>query len=211
MYNSNAPPGNVRHLEAGDGIHEILGNGQVTDKVQGSVLVQQEYRDSQAGKAQVLSEESEKSDEPAQANKSLSSKWFPSNPNNPHMSKTAMSAKNLSHARGNRSGLLNDYQVNAGVQTQENCNATQTDRASASLSTMSYAKKQPTVFLLDSNELLTEDELYLGLTRIGKEYGRQPAHAGVPFTRGKSHSQLIGSQKLVQKARQNLIKSAVRR
>ena len=101
------------------------------------------------------------------------------------------------------------------VQTQENFHipfATSTDHISGSVSTMSYAKKQqPTVFLLDSNELLTEDELYLGLTKIGAEYGRQSTRAGAAFARGKSHSQLIGPQKLTQKARRNLIKSAARR
>ena len=103
--------------------------------------------------------------------------------------------------------------MNDAAQTQENFRiATSTDHASASMSTMSYAKKQqPTVFLLDSNELLTEDELYLGLTKIGAEYGRQSTRAAASFARGKSHSQLIGSQKLIQKARRNLIKSAARR
>ena len=57
------------------------------------------------------------------------------------------------------------------------------------MSTMSYAKRQPTnVYLLGSNELLTEDELYVGLTKIASEYGKPNTSSGMPFARGKSHS-----------------------
>ena len=155
---------------------------------------------------------SEKSDEPPQPDKSLSSKWFPQNQHQHPMSKTAMSAKNLPNSLANRSGLLPDYQVNGGPPTQDNFNITQSDRnATASISQMSYAKKQPPVFLLDSNELLTEDELFLGLTRIGKEYGRPATRSGAPVARGKSHSQLVGSQTLGRKARRTLATSATRR
>ena len=80
------------------------------------------------------------------------------------------------------------------------------------MSTMSYARRQPTaVYLLGSNELLTEDELYIGLTKIASEYGRPNSRSGIPFGRGKSHSSFGSNRKLIQKARNNLIRSAVNR
>ena len=77
---------------------------------------------------------------------------------------------------------------------------------------MSYAMRQPTaVYLLGSNELLTEDELYVGLTKIASEYGKPNSRSDIPFGRGKSHSSFRSNRKLIQKARNNLIRSAVNR
>ena len=50
--------------------------------------------------------------------------------------------------------------------------------------------------MLDSNELVTEAELFTGLSKIGKEYGRlanQMSGTASTFNRGKSQSQLLGS------------------
>ena len=83
---------------------------------------------------------------------------------------------------------------------------------STTISTISCGKRQPAaVYLLNSNELLTEDELYIGLTKIANEYGRPNTRSGTSLGgRGKSHSNLSHSRKLIQKARNNLIRSAVR-
>lgn len=115
-------------------------------------------------------------------------------------------------SRAYQGELLHDLSVPDPTKTQSHFKFQNVEPMSTTMSTMSYARRQPTaVYLLNSNELLTEDELYVGLTKIASEYGRPNSRSGVPFGRGKSHSSLGASRKLIQKARNSLIRSAVRK
>ena len=128
------------------------------------------------------------------------------------MTKNVNSAKNLPDSRANQGELLHDLNITDPTKTQSNFKLHNVEPVSTTMSTMSYAKRQPTaVYLLGSNELLTEDELYVGLTKIASEYGKPSFRSGMPFARGKSHSSFRSNRKLIQKARNNLIRSAVSR